>query len=96
MRAIALKERTDLERRHRLRTYYEAYYKKLGNLTTDPQLKDHIKSVEIAWIASLLQPKVRHETDEPALKALAKSNSSATVIAAPTPVQAKTNQILRH
>ena len=73
LKASALRVPTDLERRHRLKDYYEAYYGKLQSLATTPELKAYLKSQEAAHKLTLLQPRVRHETDEAEAAALATS-----------------------
>jgi hypothetical protein len=96
LRADALRERTDLERRHRLRTYYQAYYKKLRGLATTPELKKHIDAEEAGRELSLLQPKVRHETDQAVAAELAKARAGASATPAlPTPIQARASEALR-
>ncbi len=79
---------TDLERRHRFRNYYEAYYRKLRARADSPELIAYLKVQEAAHEATLLQPRVRHETDE------AKAGPSATPL--PTPVQAKVTDVFNH
>jgi hypothetical protein len=96
LRAEALRQRTDLDRRHRLRTYYQVYYKKLRDLAATPELKAHISAEEAARELSLLQPRVRHETDEAAAAALGRARAGASVgPALPTPAQARVQQIIR-
>ena len=77
---------TDLEKRHRLKAYYHLYYNKLRALATTPDLKAYLDLQETTHIAVLLQPKVRHETDE----ALAKAGGGAKAL--PPPAQAKPAQ----
>ena len=90
-RAIADARSTDLEKRHGLKTYYHLYYGKLRALATTPELKTYLDAQESAHELILLQPKVRHETDEPEVKKLAQA-AGAGAKALPTPVQARAEQ----
>lgn len=90
LKASALKMPTDLERRHRLKAYYELYFKKLRALATAPDLKAYLDVQEAGHKLSLLQPRVRHESDEAEADALAKASAGASsATALPTPVQAR-------
>ena len=90
LKASALKAPTDLERRHLLKSYYELYFKKLRALATTPDLKAYLDTHEAARKMSLLQPRVRHESDEAEATALAKASAGATAAKSlPTPVQAR-------
>ena len=71
LKATALKVPTDLERRHWLKSYYELYFKKLRARATTPDLKAYLDAQEATRKLSLLQPKVRHESDEAEAAALA-------------------------
>lgn len=95
LEALALQAPTDLERRHRLRTYYEVYFKKLGGLATTPDLKAYLDAQKAAHELILLQPRVRHETDEAAAAALLQAKAGASVAPAPTPDQARASEALR-
>ncbi|HEY1581719.1 MAG TPA: hypothetical protein VGF73_01315, partial [Chthoniobacterales bacterium] len=64
LKADAFRARTDLERRHRLRTYYDAYYKRLQDRASTPDLKGYIVAQRAAHELTLLQPRTRHQTDE--------------------------------
>ena len=93
LKAAALKVPTDLERRHWLKRYYELYFKKLRGFATTPDLKAYLDAQEATRKMSLLQPRVRHESDEAEATALA--NTGAGVAAAkslPTPVQARASE----
>jgi len=93
LKATALKASTDLERRHWLKSYYELYFKKLRALATTPDLKAYLDAHEASRKLSLLQPHVRHESDEAEATALA--NGGAGTIAPkalPTPVQARASE----
>src|SRR5262245_36893624 len=93
LKATALKASTDLERRHWLKRYYELYFKKLRALATTPDLKAYLDAHEAARKLSLLQPKVRHESDEAEATALATAGAGApTAKALPTPVQARASE----
>jgi hypothetical protein len=98
LRANADVARTDLERRHRLKIYYEAYYGKLRQMATTPDLQGYLVAQKAAHQMSLLQPRVRHQTDEAAAAALAKEISQSAVgpaaVPLPTPVQVKASQKL--
>ena len=93
LKATALKAPTDLERRHWLKSYYDLYFKKLRALATTPDLKAYLDAHEAARKLSLLQPRVRHESDEAEAAALAKAGAAATTAKAlPTPVQARASE----
>ncbi len=94
LKAMALKAPTDLERRHWLKSYYELYFKKLRALATTPDLKAYLDGYEVTRKMSLLQPRVRHESDEAAVAALAKGNAPAAK-SLPTPVQARAGNAVR-
>ncbi|MBA3960629.1 MAG: hypothetical protein H0X40_01845 [Chthoniobacterales bacterium] len=89
LKDAALRAPTDLERRHRLKTYYQSYYAKLRARATTPELIAYIKFQATAHESILLQPRVRHETDE------AKSTTPAQTNVVPLrrPAQAKVNNI---
>ncbi len=93
--AVANSAPTDLERRHRLRVYYQLYYGKLRNLADTPDLKAYLAAQGAAHELVLLQPKVRHETDEAEAAALNRAKASASVAPAPTPDQARASEALR-
>ena len=95
LKATALRAPTDLERRHWLKSYYELYFKKLRALATTPDLKAYLDAQEATRKLSLLQPKVRHESDEVEAAALAKAGAApATAKALPTPVQARASEVV--
>jgi hypothetical protein len=95
LRASSNKARTDLERRHRLRAYYQLYFKKLLALATTPDLQAYLRAQEASHETSLLQPHVRHETDEKEAAAIAQRAGGAKPAALPTPVQARASDALR-
>ncbi len=93
LQATALRAPTDLERRLRLEEYYGLYFGKLRGFASTPELKTYIDAQEAAHKLLLLQPRVRHETDEAKATALAKT-SRGTATALPTPVQAKASRVV--
>jgi hypothetical protein len=96
LRASADEARTDLDRRHRFRTYYERYYGKLLRLAQTPELSAYLKGQQAAHELALLQPRVRHETDEAEAAKLAAAKTGTTTPApVGTPAQAKVDNILR-
>jgi hypothetical protein len=93
-KTAAFRAGTDLERRHRLRSYYQLYYRKLRALANTPELKAYLTTQEAAHEITLLQPRVRHATDEAEATALSQAKAGATVAPAPTPAQAKPTEAL--
>src|SRR5215475_14249775 len=58
--------RTDLEKRNRLRSYYEIYYQRMSALATTPELKLALQALKDAHQGYLAQPRVRPSpTPEP-------------------------------
>jgi hypothetical protein len=55
----ALAARTDLEKRKRLRTYYEVYYQRMSALATTPELKLALQALKDVHQNMLAQPRVR-------------------------------------
>ena len=51
--------RTDLEKRKRLRDYYELYYQRMSALATTPELKVALQALKDTHQAVLAQPRVR-------------------------------------
>src|SRR5213083_691076 len=51
--------RTDLEKRNRLRTYYEVYYQRMSALATTPELKLALQALKAVHQGMLAQPRVR-------------------------------------
>jgi hypothetical protein len=51
--------RTDLEKRNRLRSYYELYYQRMSALATTPELKVALQALKETHQAVLDQPRVR-------------------------------------
>src|SRR5215510_5127139 len=56
IKASAASAPTDLERRHRLKAYYDLYYKKLRGMAETPDLKSYVDAQEAAHKLTLLQP----------------------------------------
>ncbi len=94
-KASALRAPTDLERRHLLKDYYQLYFRKLRALAGTPDLKAYLDAQEAAHELFLLQPRVRHETDEAEAVALAQKKAGASLGPAPTPAQARAGEALR-
>lgn len=58
--------RTDLEKRNRLRNYYEIYYQRMSALATTPELKLALQALKDSHQGMLAQPRVRPSpTPEP-------------------------------
>lgn len=51
--------RTDLEKRNRLRTYYDVYYQRMSALATAPELKLLLQTLKASHQNVLAQPRVR-------------------------------------
>ena len=51
--------RTDLEKRKRLRSYYEVYYQRMSALATTPELKVALQALKDTHQNMLAQPRVR-------------------------------------
>ena len=51
--------RTDLEKRQRLRSYYELYYQRMSAMATTPELKVALQALKDTHQAVLAQPRVR-------------------------------------
>ncbi len=93
LKRVALAAATDLERRQRFRTYYERYYGKLQARADSPELKAYLKAQEAAHELTLLQPRVRHASDEAEAARLAIARRGTLAIPLSTPVQAKVNDV---
>jgi len=58
--------RTDLEKRKRLRSYYDVYYQRMSALATTPELKVALQALKDVHQNMLIQPRVRPSpTPEP-------------------------------
>jgi hypothetical protein len=55
--------RTDLEKRQRLRDYYDLYYGRLRVLARSAEMKTALDQLKIAHVSQITQVRVRHETD---------------------------------
>ena len=58
-KAYAQAARTDLEKRNRLRSYYNVYYERMSALATTPELKLALQALKTTHQAPLNQPRVR-------------------------------------
>src|ERR1051325_9677587 len=58
-KAYAQAARTDLEKRNRLRDYYDIYYKRMSSLTTNAQIKIALEASKGDHQGLLAQPRVR-------------------------------------
>jgi hypothetical protein len=56
--------RTDLEKRERLRNYYEIYYGKMRALASSSEMKNALDALKQEHLIQINQPRVRHLTDE--------------------------------
>jgi hypothetical protein len=54
---------TDLEKRRRLRDYYELYYGRLRSLASSAEMKDALDKLKLAHVSRTAQPRVRPEYD---------------------------------
>ncbi len=62
-RKYAQAAHTDLERRNRLRNYYEIFYQRMSALATTPELKLALQALKTAQQSTLAQPRVRPTPD---------------------------------
>jgi hypothetical protein len=58
-KAYAQAARTDLEKRNRLRNYYNIYYERMSALATTPEIKFALQALKTSHQDTLDQPKVR-------------------------------------
>jgi hypothetical protein len=58
-KAFAQAARTDLEKRKRLRTYYDIYYERMSALATAPEIKLALQALKTSHEGLLDQPNVR-------------------------------------
>jgi hypothetical protein len=58
-KAYAQAARTDLEKRNRLRQYYDVYYQRMSALATTPEIKLALQQIKSAHENILAQPRVR-------------------------------------
>ena len=83
-KAFAQTARTDLERRNRLRNYYDIYYTRMSALASSPELKVALEALKSAHVGLLAQPHVR-----PSPSASPASDAVAKVAALNLPKQAE-------
>ncbi|HWH91808.1 MAG TPA: hypothetical protein VNV64_08435 [Candidatus Binatia bacterium] len=62
-KVYAQSARTDLEKRNRLRNYYDVYYQRMSALATTPELKLALQSLKTSHQGLLAQPRVRPTPD---------------------------------
>ena len=62
-KAYAQAARTDLEKRNRLRNYYDIYYQRMAALATTPELKVALEALKTSHQGALDQPRVRPTPD---------------------------------
>ncbi|HXX42330.1 MAG TPA: hypothetical protein VEI58_08690 [Chthoniobacterales bacterium] len=55
--------RSDLEKRERLRAYYDIYYGKMRALASSDEMKRALDALKQEHLRYINQPRVRHETD---------------------------------
>jgi hypothetical protein len=58
-KAFAQAARTDLEKRNRLRNYYDIYYQRMSALATVPEIKLALQGLKTSHQILLSQPRVR-------------------------------------
>jgi len=96
-KAFAQTARTDLERRNRLRNYYDIYYTRMSALASSPELKVALEALKSAHVGLLAQPHVRpspsaspaSDAVEVAAPDLPKQAEQPLPSASPTPDTAK-------
>jgi hypothetical protein len=62
-KAVALAARTDLEKRNRLRDYYNICYQRMSALASSPQMKLALERFKALHVVRLSQPRVRPSPD---------------------------------
>src|SRR5438105_15851851 len=55
--------RTDLEKRQRLRDYYDLYYGRMAVMARSTEMRSALDRLKIAHLSQITQARVRHETD---------------------------------
>ena len=58
-KAAAGAAKTDLEKRAKLKIYYNLYYGRMGSFAATPELKAYVEGMKAAHLAVLAQPRVR-------------------------------------
>ena len=81
-KAAAEAATTDLEKRNRLRIYYETFYARMRALASTPQMVAYLDSMKTAHLRLLDQPRVRPTPDSGK-----KPESTPAQSALPTPEQ---------
>jgi hypothetical protein len=61
-KAATTTAKTDLEKRVRLRAYYNIYYAHMQALASSPEIKSYLDAKKAAILGSLAQPRVRPES----------------------------------
>lgn len=64
-KAATTTARTDLEKRDRLRAYYNIYYARMQALASGPEIRNYLNGKKAAALGSLAQPRVRPESTPP-------------------------------
>ena len=59
----AERARTDLEKRQRLRDYYDLYYGRMRLMARSAEMKNALDEIKMAHLSQITQARVRHETD---------------------------------
>ena len=62
-KAAAESARTDLEKRQRLRAYYDLYYGRMRSLASSPEMKSALDQLRMAHLSQTSQPRVRAVED---------------------------------
>jgi len=62
-KATAQAARTDLEKRNRLRDYYNVYYERMSALAASAEMKLALQGFKTSHLARLNQPRVRPSMD---------------------------------
>jgi len=78
-KASALAARTDLEKRNRLRNYYNVYYDRMSALAASAEMKLALETLKTTYFKSIDQPRVRPSpTPTPAPGASPSPNATPT------------------
>jgi hypothetical protein len=64
-RNAAQRARTDLEKRQRLRDYYNIYYGRMGTIAATAEVKAAVEAQKVMHVNQTKQPRVRPATDAP-------------------------------
>ncbi len=64
-RNAAQRARTDLEKRQRLRDYYNIYYGRMGTIAATAEVKAAVEAQKVTHVNQTKQPRVRPATDAP-------------------------------